>query len=199
MKFRVVHSILKSLQYFFFRVLQETQEKLSCSDTTVFIFHGRKLYLVTILDTYTRNVLGFSFGWHHNADLVLEALEMAIIQTGCVPDIFHSDRGTEFMAQMCTCYMEERGTKISVSNKAFPWENGYQESFFGRFKEEFGDVNRFETVGLLIEEICQKIYYYNNHRIQTSLKMPPVEFAQQHQLPSLQLIDECLHYKASAV
>jgi putative transposase len=161
------------------------------------LYHGRKLYLVTILDIYTRKILGFSFGWHHNADLVFEALEMAVAIARCAPDIFHSDRGTEFMAQMCTCYLEEKGTRISVSKKASPWENGYQESFFGKFKEEFGDINRFETLGELLEEVCQKIHYYNHRRIHTALKMSPHAFAGLHPVSSLRLPEYCLHYKSS--
>jgi len=68
---------------------------------------------------------------------------------------------------------------ISVSDKASPWQNGYQESFFGRFKEEFGDINRFETTGEMIEAIYQYIHYYNTKRIHTSLKMPPAVYAKQ--------------------
>lgn len=55
---------------------------------------------------------------------------------------------------------------------------GYQESFFGKFKDEIGDLNRFETVGQFIEAIYQQIHYYNYERIQTKLKMPPVVYAE---------------------
>jgi putative transposase len=81
------------------------------------------------------------------------------------------------MARVVTHYLELQGIKISVSKKASPWENGYQESFFGRFKEEFGDFNRFETDGELIEEIYHRVHYYNNDRIHTAIKMPPVVYA----------------------
>ena len=47
--------------------------------------------------------------------------------------------------------------KVSVSAKASPWQNGYKESFFGHFKDEFGDINRFDTPGALIEEIYGQI------------------------------------------
>jgi hypothetical protein len=57
--------------------------------------------------------------------------------------------------------------------------DGYQKSFFGRFEEEFGDINRFETDGELIEEIYARIHYYNYGRIHTAIKMPPAIYAQQ--------------------
>ena len=82
------------------------------------------------------------------------------------------------MAKTCTDYLEEKGAKISVSDKASPWQNGYQESFFGKFKDEVGDLNRFETIGQLIEAIYQQIYYYNFERIHTALKMPPAVYAE---------------------
>jgi transposase InsO family protein len=53
----------------------------------------------------------------------------------------------QFMAQACTDYLEQHRVRISVSDVASPWQNGYIESFFGRFKQEFGDMNRFETAG----------------------------------------------------
>ena len=69
-----------------------------------------------------------------------------------------------------------------MSRKGSPWENGYQESFYGKFKFEAGDLNRFETLGELIEYICQQINYYNSERIHTSLKMTPAQFRNNYQL-----------------
>lgn len=104
---------------------------------------------------------------------------MALTVSKTVPEIFHSDQGTEFMAEEITDFLEELKIKISVSDKASPWQNGYQESFFGRFKQENGDLNRFETPGELLEALYHAIYYYNNKRIHTALKMPPAVYAKQ--------------------
>jgi putative transposase len=149
------------------------------SDTSEFKFHGNKWYIVTIIDIFTRQVLGVSVGRHHNSELVFSALKATIQIATITPVIFHSDQGTEFMAEKITAFLERQGTLISASDKASPWQNGYQESFFGRFKEEFGDINRFEVVGELLEEIYHQIHYYNNERIHTSLKMPPAVYAKQ--------------------
>lgn len=75
---------------------------------------------------------------------------------------------------------EENMVRISVSAKGSSWQNGCKESFFGRFKDENGDLNRFETLGELVEEIYAYVHYYNHLRIHTSLKMPPVRFKQQY-------------------
>lgn len=151
--------------------------QLWCSDLSYIKFQGKFWYLATIVDIFTRQVVGAQMGKYHNSELVLTTIKMAITNTHSVPQIFHSDQGTEFMAKCCTDYLESKGTKISVSDKASPWQNGYQESFFGKFKDEAGDLNRFDTVGELIEAIYQQIHYYNFERIHTALKMPPAVYA----------------------
>ena len=107
----------------------------------------------------------------------MSALNMAVLTTKTIPLVFHSDQGTEFMAEAVVSFLKNKGVKISVSDKASPWQNGFKESFFGRFKDEFGDFNRFNTIAQLMEEIYLKIYYYNHDRIHTALKMPPAVYA----------------------
>ncbi len=67
-----------------------------------------------------------------------------------------------------------------MSAKGAPWQNGYKKSFYSHFKDETGDLDRFETLGELVEFIYQHIYYYNHHRIHSALKMPPSEFRTRH-------------------
>lgn len=153
------------------------ENQLWCSDTSRFIFHGQKWYIVTIIDIFTRQVIGVAIGRHHDSELALQSIEAAVITTNTVPVIFHSDQGTEFMAENITSFLEQLGVKISASDKASPWQNGYQESFFGKFKDEIGDINRFETPGELLEELYHHIHYYNTERIHTAFKMPPAVYA----------------------
>ena len=125
---------------------------------------------------YPRQVLGLAIGRKHDSALVLRAIGMALGKTNA-PKIFHSDQGTEFMAEICTKRLEGEGTQISASDKACPWQNGYQESFFGHFKDDIGDINRYETAGELLEALYHAIDYYNNRRIHKILRMPPAVFA----------------------
>ena len=73
------------------------------------------------------------------------------------------------------------GVQQSMSKAGCPWENGYQESFYKGFKLDFGDPNRFETVGELVAEIYKTINYYNRLRIHSALGVSPVQFATQEQ------------------
>jgi transposase InsO family protein len=148
------------------------------SDLSYLKYKGKMYYIATIIDIFTRQVLTIQFGIKHDSQLVLQTLEQAIKNTRSFPDIFHSDQGTEFMAIACTQLLEQYGVKVSVSDKGSPWQNGYQESFFSRFKAEFGDLNRFETIGRLIEAIYSYAHYYNTDRIHSALKMPPDSYAQ---------------------
>lgn len=148
------------------------------SDVSFFWFAGRWWYLTTIEDIYTRQILAAQVSRHHDRWLVLSVSKQAVAAIGCVPDIFHSDQGTEFMARICTLFWEEQSVVISVSDTASPWQNGYKESFFGHFKDELGRTDRFETPGEFIAAIYSQIHYYNHERIHTALKMPPVKYAQ---------------------
>ncbi len=143
-----------------------------CSDLTRFVYRGTVWYLATIEDIATRQIIAHRLGKRHNSQLVFDTLQDAFA-TGSTPVIFHSDQGNEFMAQRCTRFLEQYGVLVSVSDVGSPWQNPYQESFFGRFKDEFGDVNRFEFTGHFLEAIHHHIYYYNHQRIHTSLRMPP--------------------------
>jgi transposase InsO family protein len=66
---------------------------------------------------------------------------------------------------------------ISRSAPGCPWENGYQESFYDKFKLDLGDPNRFTSLGELVAEIYRTVHAYNTTRIHTAIKMPPAEFA----------------------
>ena len=68
-----------------------------------------------------------------------------------------------------------------MSAKGCPWENGYQESFYDKFKIDFGDPQRFSSLGELVYQIYQTIYVYNTKRIHTPLGMSPKEFLINHE------------------
>jgi putative transposase len=157
-----------------------------CSDLSRVDYRGTIWYLATIEDLATRQIIAAKIGKRHDSQLVLTTLNRAFA-TGRTPTIFHSDQGTELMAQRCTDYLEHRDVQISVSDVASPWQNGYVESFYGRFKHELGNLNRFESAGEMIEAIYRHIHYYNHSRIHTALKMPPAVYAARN------FSNTCLH------
>ena len=151
------------------------------SDFTYIKFQGSFIYLATIIDIYTREIIGWNISTRHDTNLVIGAVKHAIERTQKVPIYLHSDQGSEYDAKSYEDYVQSKNIIISMSHKNSPWENAFQESFYSQFKVDLGYVIRFETVEKLIEEIYQTIYYYNNQRIHTSLKMAPVSFKQKYE------------------
>ena len=150
-------------------------------DFTELPFRHRKLYFATVIDRYTREVIGWQLGEHHTTRLVLDVLEEAMRKRGKGPTIFHSDQGSEYTAHRCIEWLVSKKILPSHSPKASPWRNGHQESFFNTFKLEFGKPSRLETIERLTEAIGRYIHYYNTRRIHSSLKMPPRSFREQEE------------------
>lgn len=153
-----------------------TPDFIWVSDFTYISYKGGWYYLATVLDYYSGVALGFNISKTHDAGFVKIAIERAIEKAGGCPDFFHSDQGSEYNSEIIADWLKAQGVSISMSPKSSPWRNGSQESFYGRFKVEFGDPERFETAGELIESLYQQLHYFVNGRIKNKLKMPPQKF-----------------------
>ena len=157
----------------------EISNNIWVSDFTYLPFHGKWIYLATIMDLFDRKIVGWSLLTSHSVQLTLTALIDAIEKSG-LPGIIHSDQGREYTAKAYIQFVQNLKVRISMSHKGCPWENGYQESFYSQFKVDLGDPNRFQTLGELAVAVYHQIHYYNNLRIHTKLKMPPNQFNQRH-------------------
>lgn len=145
------------------------------TDFTYIRYQTKFIYLATMIDLFTRQVVGVNISRFHNKYLVIGALLNAL-DNYPKPLVIHSDQGSEYNSRDFIDLCLSQKITISMSTKGSPWQNSYQESFFGRFKTEFGDFNRFNSLGELIEEIYLKINYYNQDRLHTSLKTTPNQF-----------------------
>lgn len=143
-------------------------------------FNNKFLYLATIIDCFTKEIIAWNLSAKHSAKFIIETLNQAINKRKA-PDILHSDQGSEYRSIKLENILKNNNIKISMSKKSSPWQNGFQESFYGKFKLELGHPKCYETVGELMEAIALQIHYYNNKRIHTALKMPPTSFYQRYQ------------------
>jgi len=150
------------------------------TDFTYLWYRNRFIYVATVIDIYNREVVGACVLTNHSGALVVQAVISALMNHRR-PDIIHSDQGSEYTGKIYTDFCFSSGIQISMSDKGSPWQNGYQESFYDKFKIDLGDPNRFETLGELVFEIYRTIYIYNTTRIHTTLKMSPREFALKNQ------------------
>ena len=139
------------------------------SDFTYLPYQGKFVYLATVEDPFTRQVVGWTLSSRHNTDLVAQGLLNALDKHHA-PKIFHSDQGSEYRSQEFLTLLKKFNIKPSMSAKGSPWQNGYQESFYSQFKLELGHPDCYETMGELVEAIALKINYYNTRRIHTAIK-----------------------------
>ena len=153
------------------------------SDFTYLRYREKYYYLATFMDRYTREIVGWNISDRHTKSLVLGAFLDTFLNTDFeIPRIVHSDQGAEYCSQEYLRLVEELGIQVSMSKKASPWENPYQESFYNNFKTDLGlEFERFPTVGSFVEGIHQTIRYYNRERIHTTLKTSPYGFRQRFQ------------------
>ncbi|MBU1449209.1 IS3 family transposase [Patescibacteria group bacterium] len=145
-------------------------------DFTYFWFCGRFWHVATVIDIFTREIVGWHLANHHTTALIIEAFKDAVRKTRMAPRYFHSDQGSEYVSGAYEGLLAEHGTTPSHSRKSSPWQNGFQESFYNNFKLELGDVRRFNHAGELVEAVALQIAYYNRRRIHSALKMPPTIF-----------------------
>lgn len=145
-------------------------------DFTHIRFCDTWIYLATVMDLYTREIIGWHISTNHQKDLVIEAFLDAVDRRKTVPVYFHSDQGSEYESEEYLKLVQNNGIIVSMSRKSSPWENGYQESFYSGFKLDLGPTSHYKELGELIETIAKQLHYYNNLRIHTTLKMSPVKF-----------------------
>ena len=160
-----------------FEIMPAYPHHVWAADFTEVWFRGRWAYIATVIDLYTREIVGVAVSLRKGAALTLQALYAALMHHPR-PMIFHSDNGSEYIAAVFVAVLTQFGIRISRSHPGCPWENGYQESFYDKFKVDLGDPNRFRSLGELVAEIYRTVWDYNHTRIHTALKMPPFVFAE---------------------
>lgn len=151
------------------------------SDFTYLRYQEHYFYLCTFMDLFTREVVGWQLSNRHTKDLIFNSFFEAWENQGALPKLVHSDQGVEYNCRHYIKLMTNLGVTISMSKKASPWENSYQESFYNNFKTDLGlEFDRFDSLGEFIEAVHFQINYYNHCRIHTTLGMSPYQFKLQY-------------------
>jgi transposase InsO family protein len=141
------------------------------SDITFVPTKEGPLYLCTVLDAFSRKIVGWTLESNMRADMVKRAIEKAY-KTREAADylIFHSDRGVQYASNLVRDFLESRKAIRSMSRRANCWDNALMESFYGRFKVEHMFWESYSTH----EEARRKIFEwieieYNRKRAHTAL------------------------------
>lgn len=128
------------------------------------------LYLVVVIDLFSRKVVGWSIGKYATRRLVLEAITMAISRRGVQAEqMFHSDRGCQYASKDYRRLLRSCGFRCSMSRKGNCWDNAVAESFFATLEKELLVDLRGNDRDTVAEHVFAFIVYYNTYRRHSTL------------------------------
>jgi len=136
------------------------------------------LYLASVLDLFSRRVVGWAMDEHMEASLVQKAWNMAVSQRCPSADLLHhSDQGSQYTSELYQQSLAASHCQVSMSRPGNCFDNAAMESFFSTLKSECAD-RQFETRTLARTAIFEYIEaWYNRQRLHSSLGYrSPVEF-----------------------
>ncbi len=141
------------------------------SDITYIWTQEGWLYLAVVIDLFSRKVVGWSMSSRMSAQLVCDALTMALWQRK--PNaglIHHSDRGSQYASRQFRKLLAEYKVTGSMSRKGDCWDNAVVESFFGTLKQERVQWRHYQTRQAAQQDILQYItMFYNSQRMHSYL------------------------------
>lgn len=146
------------------------------------------VYLATVIDCYSKKVVGWAIEDHLKADLVQRALENAAASTKIQPGaIYHSDRGSQYTSSQVRSYIEGLGMRSSMGRTGVCWDNAQAETFFSALKNERVHRTVYPTKGQARRDVINYIEaFYNQRRRHSGLDYrTPNEVHYSDQQPSL--------------
>jgi putative transposase len=129
------------------------------------------LYLAGVIDLHSRRIVGWSMDDHLRAELVIDALGMALARRQPAGGLLHhSDRGVQYACDDYQHLLTEHGIACSMSNKGDCWDNAVMESFWATLKTELVSTLRYATRQEARASIFEYIEaFYNRRRLHSSL------------------------------
>jgi transposase InsO family protein len=153
---------------------------LWCGDLTEVDTDEGKLYLATVLDLFSRRLLGYAMSEHHDADLAVASLHMAAANRAGDVDgvIFHSDRGSEYTAEAYETACRRLGVIQSMGRVGSALDNAASEAFNSIIKVEYIHRHHFRTHAEARLKIATWIVdFYNPRRRHSACDgMSPIDY-----------------------
>jgi putative transposase len=135
---------------------------------------GPKLYLATVIDLYSRRLLGAAMGLHPDAELACAAIKMAVAARGgrqaiwrdeeSERVIFHTDRGSTYTANAFTKLCRQLGIRQSMGRVGSCFDNAAAEAFFSSLEWEVLSRNRFHDTIQAQAVVIDWCYTFYNHQ-----------------------------------
>jgi transposase InsO family protein len=136
------------------------------------LHNGKSMRMLTVIDEYTRKCLAIRVGSSLKSDDVLDTLSTLFITEG-VPEYIRSDNGSEFTAKITREWIGNLGVKTAYIEPGSPWENGYNESFNGKLRDELLNGEIFYSLKEAQVLIEQWRRHYNEVRPHSALGYKP--------------------------
>lgn len=149
------------------------------TDITYIWVKNQWLYLATVMDLFSRKIIGWALDDSMTEALVESALKMALERRGKPSGvILHSDRGVQYRAQQYIDYAHRQGFTLSMSRKGNCWDNAPMESFFSRLKVELIYAKNYQTIDEAKTGIFEyiEIFYNRKRRHSANDNLSPVAY-----------------------
>ena len=142
-------------------------DQVWCTDITYIRMRKGFIYLVAIMDWYSRYVLSWEVSLTLETEFCIEALERAL--NGAQPEIFNSDQGTQFTSDEFIARLESREIQVSMDGRGRVYDNIFIERLWRSVKYEEVYIHEYETVRDAIKKLGSYFEFYNHERLHASL------------------------------
>jgi len=137
------------------------------TDITYIRLHGGFIYLVAVIDWYSRYVLSWEVSVTLDTSFCVSALDWALQDR--TPEIFNSDQGAQFTSEEFTGRLKDRGIKISMDGRGRALDNVFVERLWRSVKHEEVYLKDYSGVADAIENLARYFHRYNHLRPHQSL------------------------------
>lgn len=168
------NSCHKIYPYLLRRVKIDRPNQVWATDITYIRLHHGWLYLVAIMDWFSRYVVSWQTSTGLEADFCLSALDEAL-KAGC-PEIFNTDQGSQFTSLSFTQMLIDKSIKISMDGRGRFHDNIFTERLWRSLKYEEVYLKDYQNVQEAKQGIGNYLTFYNHERLHQSLNyLTPVE------------------------
>lgn len=167
-KTSIINKMHKKYPYLLKGLKIEKQNQVWATDITYVPMQKGFMYLMAVIDLYSRKVLNWSLSNTMSADWCAEVLEETIKNHGC-PEIFNTDQGSQFTSDVFLNALKSNGIKISMDGKGRALDNIFIERLWKSVKYEHIYLYVYQDGLSLYKGLKKYFEFYNERRLHQSL------------------------------